>query len=136
MEHPKTARRVLSNKEVFALASFTLAEYAKEGKTDAEFAAIAEARLGIPGLNARHVESARSIHDIPSTRTLAIAAGSSPGVAREVAELRAEIVRLDAALREVQRELSLLHANQRVLVEFAQKAPGGAGLAFRVGAQK
>lgn len=64
MELKKTLRR-LTQKERFDLTNYIMAEYAKSGLTDAEFAKLANEKLKAEGLNQNHVKDIREAFGMP-----------------------------------------------------------------------
>lgn len=60
--------RRLTLKEQHTLNNFVQGEYVPSKLTDVAFAVRASEFLNLPGINARHIASAREIFDIPSNR--------------------------------------------------------------------
>ena len=93
----------LSLKQQFSLNNFVQAEYAASGLTDAEFSAKASEFLNLPGINARHIGSAREIFSLPSNRDLSRQA-SLPGIDESRVSL------LDERLTSVEKQVRKLFA--------------------------
>jgi len=103
MSEPKKTVRRLTLKEQFALNNFVNAEYATSGLTDVEFSAKASEFLNLPGINARHIGSAREIFSLPSNRDVSRQA-SLPGIDESRVSL------LDERLTSVEKQIRKLFA--------------------------
>lgn len=93
----------LSLKQQFSLNNFVQAEYAASGLTDVEFSAKASEFLNLPGINARHIGSAREIFSLPSNRDVSRQA-SLPGIDESRVSL------LDERLTSVEKQIRKLFA--------------------------
>lgn len=129
-----TQRKCLTNKQVFQLASLTLAEYVASGQTDVEFAVYASEKLGTT-VNARHIASSREIHGIESKRAIAVAANKVDAVSLEsrLADAEAQSKHLAERVNQLSAKTEQLALNVRILIEFAQSGAGGSKLQFHLG---
>jgi adenylate kinase family enzyme len=101
---PEPERKVkrLTLKEQHALNTFVQAEYVKSTLTDVEFSEKAAAFLSLPGINARHVGSAREIFDIPSNRDLArLEKKSAVAVSADLGPIEKRLDTLEAQVRKL-----------------------------------
>jgi len=93
----------LSLKQQFSLNNFVQAEYAASGLTDVEFSAKASEFLNLPGINARHIGSAREIFGLVSNRDISRQV-SLPGIDESRVSL------LDERLTSVEKQIRKLFA--------------------------
>lgn len=122
----------LSAKEMFKLTEFVREHYAASGLYDTDFAPKASEALGFI-VSESSVQTARETLELPSNRDVERARKAAPTDTGELAERIDCLTRnLDLAMARIAK----LEANQRILINFAQKAGPVAelsGLQFRIG---